>query len=117
MLVLVAEPIARYALKFGPAEYTVLMVFSLTIIGSAAGKSIIKGVIGGLLGLLFGMVGLDPIASVTRFTFGSISLSSGIDLVVMLIGSLSLSEILVQVESVARGKVDAYLPPPSLPGR
>lgn len=115
MLVLVAEPIARYALKFGPAEYTVLMVFSLTIIGSAAGKSIVKGIIGGLLGLLFGMVGLDPIATVPRFTFGSISLSSGIDLIVMLIGSLSLSEILVQVESVARGKVDAYLPPPSCP--
>lgn len=115
MLVLVAEPIARYALKFGPAEYTVLMIFSLTIIGSAAGKSITKGVIGGLLGLLFGMVGLDPIASVPRFTFGTLSLSSGIDLIVMLIGSLSLSEILIQVESVARGKVDAYLPPPKCP--
>jgi putative tricarboxylic transport membrane protein len=115
MLIMIAEPIARYALKFGPAEYTVLMIFSLTIIGSAAGKSITKGVIGGLMGLLVGVVGLDPIASVPRFTFGSISLSSGIDLIVMLIGSLSLSEILVQVESVARGKVDAYLPPPSCP--
>ncbi len=115
MLVMVAEPIARYALKFGPAEYTVLMVFSLTIIGSAAGKSIIKGFVGGLLGLLFGMVGLDSIASVTRFTFGTSSLASGIDLIVMLIGSLALSEVLVQVESVARGKVDAHLPPPKHP--
>jgi len=115
MLVMVAEPIARYALKFGPAEYTVLMVFSLTIIGSAAGKSMIKGFIGGCLGLLFGMVGLDPIASITRFTFGTVSLASGIDLIVMLIGSLALSEVLVQVESVARGKVDAHLPPPREP--
>ncbi len=115
MLVMIAEPIARYALKFGPAEYTVLMVFSLTIIGSASGKSMIKGFIGGCLGLLFGMVGLDPIASVTRFTFDTLSLSSGIDLIVMLIGSLALSEVLVQVESVARGKVDAHLPPPKEP--
>ncbi|MDT8903444.1 tripartite tricarboxylate transporter permease [Anaeroselena agilis] len=115
VLVLIAEPIARYALKFGPAEYTVLMVFSLTIIGSAAGKSVIKGFIGGLLGLLFGMVGLDSIASVTRFTFDSPNLASGIDLIVMLIGSLALSEVLVQVESVARGKVDAHLPPPRQP--
>jgi putative tricarboxylic transport membrane protein len=115
MLVMVAEPIARYALKFGPAEYTVLMVFSLTIIGSASGKSMIKGFVGGLLGLLFGMVGLDSIASVTRFTFGTSSLASGIDLIVMLIGSLALSEVLVQVESVARGKVDAHLPPPKHP--
>jgi putative tricarboxylic transport membrane protein len=115
VLILVAEPVARYALKFGPAEYTVLMVFSLTIIGSAAGKSIIKGLIGGALGLLFGMVGLDPIASVPRFTFDQPILSSGIDLVVMLIGSLAFSEVLVQIEAVAKGKVKAHLPPPQHP--
>lgn len=115
VLMLVAEPVARYALKFGPAEYTVLMVFSLTIIASAAGRSIIKGMIGGTLGLLFGMVGLDRIASVPRFTFGASSLAGGIDLIVMLIGSLALSEIFVQVESVARGKIGAHLPPPSCP--
>ncbi len=112
ILILVAAPVARYALKFGPAEYTVLMVFSLTIIGSAAGNSMTKGLIGGVLGLLFGMVGLDRIASVPRFTFGVIDLAGGIDLVVMLIGLLALSEIFVQVESVAGGKLDAHLPPP-----
>jgi putative tricarboxylic transport membrane protein len=115
VLILVAEPIARYALKFGPAEYTVLMVFSLTIIASASGSSIIKGLIGGCLGLLFGMVGLDRIASVPRFTFGIVDLAGGIDLVVMLIGLLALSEIFVQVESVARGKIDAHLPPSKNP--
>lgn len=115
ILILVAEPIARYALKFGPGEYTVLMIFSLTIIGSAAGKSITKGLIGGILGLLFGMVGLDPIYSVPRFTFKLPFLSSGISLVVMLIGSLAVSEILKQVESVARGRIQAHLPPPSCP--
>lgn len=115
VLVLVAQPVARYALKFGPAEYTVLMIFSLTIIGSAAGKSIKKGMIGGFLGLLFGMVGLDRISSVPRFTFGKVSLAGGIDLIVMLIGLLALSEILIQVESVARGKIDAHLPSPKCP--
>jgi putative tricarboxylic transport membrane protein len=35
------------------------MLFSLTIIASAAGKSMIKGLIGGALGLLFGCVGMD----------------------------------------------------------
>lgn len=115
VLVLIAEPIARYALKFGPAEYTVLMVFSLTIIASASGKSLIKGLTGGCLGLLFGMVGIDRIASVPRFTFGIIDLAGGIDLVVMLIGMLALSEVFVQLESVAWGKMDAYLPPPQHP--
>lgn len=115
VLVTVAEPIARYALKFGPAEYAVLMIFSLTIIGTASGKSIIKGLIGGVLGLLFGMVGLDPVTSMPRFTLGIPFLSSGINLVVMLIGSLAISEIFMQVETVAKGRVNAHLPPPGCP--
>lgn len=113
VLIIIAEPIARYALKFGPAEYTVLMIFSLTIIGSASGKSILKGCIGGLLGLLFGMVGLDVITSTPRFTFDQPFLASGINLVVLLIGALACSEIFVQVESIARGKVTGHLPPPA----
>ncbi len=113
VLITIAEPIARYALKFGPAEYTVLMVFSLTIIGSASGDSIIKGMIGGILGLFFGIVGLDLFLSVPRFTFGITYLSSGINLIVMLIGALAFSEILIQLESVARGKTSGHLPPPS----
>ncbi|MBA7568768.1 hypothetical protein ES695_19310 [Candidatus Atribacteria bacterium 1244-E10-H5-B2] len=47
VLILVAEPIARFALEFGPSEYTVIMIFSLTMISSVAGKSMIKGLIGG----------------------------------------------------------------------
>ncbi len=113
VLITVAEPIARYALKFGPAEYAVLMVFSLTIIGSASGDSIIKGMIGGILGLFFGIVGLDLFLSTPRFTFGVSYLSGGINLIVMLIGALAFSEILIQIESVARGKTSGHLPPPS----
>lgn len=114
VLISVAEPIARYALNFGPPEYAVLMVFSLTIIGSASGDSILKGMIGGILGLLFGVVGLDLFMSVPRFTFGVSYLSGGINLIVMLIGALAFSEILVQVESVARGKTSGHLPPPAV---
>lgn len=113
ILIVVAEPIAKYALKFGPAEYTVLMVFSLTIIASAAGRSLTKGLIGGALGLLFGCVGIDMGFTIPRFTFGVMKLSSGIDLVVMLIGCLAVSQILKQVEDVARGNKKAHLPQPS----
>jgi putative tricarboxylic transport membrane protein len=113
VLISVAEPIARYALKFGPAEYAVLMVFSLTIIGSASGDSIIKGMIGGVFGLLFGIVGLDLFLSTPRFTFGVTYLAGGLNLIVMLIGLLAFSEILIQIESIARGKTTGHLPPPS----
>ena len=59
ILVIIAQPIAKVALKFGPAEYAVLMLFSLTIIASAAGKSLTKGLLGGCIGLFFGCVGMD----------------------------------------------------------
>jgi len=111
ILILVAAPIAKFALKFGPGEYTVLMMFSLTIIGSAAGKSVVKGLMGGALGLLFSMVGLDPIAGIPRLTFSIPKLTGGIDLVVMLIGLLAVSEIFVQIEKIARGNIHAHLPP------
>ena len=111
ILILIAQPIAKYALKFGPAEYSVLMLFSLSIIASAAGKSMAKGLIGGCIGLIFGCVGMDPSYTIPRLTFGVLKLSSGIDLVVMLIGALALGEILSQVESVASGNTSAQLPP------
>lgn len=111
ILTFVAEPIAKYALKFGPGEYTVLMIFAMTIIASAAGTSMIRGLIAGFLGMLFGCVGFDIVESIPRFSFGSLKLSSGLDTVVVLIGALALSEILVQVEGVARGKKNAHLPP------
>lgn len=111
VLIVVAQPIAKYALNFGPAEYAVLMIFALTIIASAAGKSMIKGLLAGCVGLMFGCVGMDMSYTIPRLTFGVLKLSSGIDLVVMLIGFLALSEVLKQVESVARGNTKAHLPP------
>ena len=111
VLILIAQPIAKYALKFGPAEYTILMIFSLSIIASAAGRSMVKGLIGGCIGLIFGCVGMDSVYTIPRLNFGILKLSSGIDLVVMLIGALALGEILKQVESIARGNTSAHLPP------
>jgi len=116
VLILIAEPIARFALKFGPAEYTLIIVFSLTIIGSVAGKSMVKGLIGGVLGLLFSVVGSDPISSTPRLTFNLNPVLGGINLVVMLIGLLAVSQIFLQIEQNigTKGiKVNAHhLPPP-----
>lgn len=112
ILILVAGPISTIALSFGPAEYAVLMLFSLTIIASAAGRSLTKGLIGGALGLLFGCVGMDSGWSTPRFSFGFMKLTGGIDLVVMLIGALAMSALLVQLESVAHGNISANLPAP-----
>ncbi len=115
LLVLIAEPVAQYALKFGAPEYTILMLFALTIIASASGESMIKGLMAGTLGLLLGSIGMDPVETIPRLTFGSLNLSSGIDVVTMLIGSLALAEIFSQIETFHKRETSVLLPPPSCP--
>ena len=53
-----------------------------------------KGLMAGCIGLLVGCVGLDSGYTIPRLTFGVLKLSSGIDLVVLLIGFLAVSEVL-----------------------
>jgi len=102
VLLTVAAPIAAIALKLGPPEFAMLVLFSLTIVGSLSRGSMLKGLASGLLGLTATMIGLDPILTTSRYTFGSINLDRGIKLLPLLIGLLALGEIFVQLEEVAR---------------
>lgn len=111
VLCLITEPISRFALKVGPSEYTVLMIFALTIIASASGRSLCKGLIGGMFGLLFGTVGMDKGYTIPRLSFGVNKLTSGIELVVMMIGLLAMSEIFKQIENVRENANAPQLPP------
>ena len=59
---------------------------------------------------------MDPICSTPRLTFNLPTLLGGIDLVVMLIGLLAVSEVFLQTEkfiSIKGFTAKAYLPPPS----
>lgn len=94
ILSLLAPPIAEFALRFGPAEYFALSIFGLVIIASVASGSMIKGLIAGLLGLFAATVGMDPITGVPRFTFGELSLLTGISLLPALIGLFAVSQLI-----------------------
>ncbi|WP_053362535.1 tripartite tricarboxylate transporter permease [Bacillus sp. FJAT-27251] len=102
ILLLLAPPIADFALNFGPPEYFALAVFGLSIIAGISSKSVTKGLIMGCLGMLVSTVGIDPIDGVTRFEFGTSFLISGIDLVPALIGLFAISEIFNQIEKRAK---------------
>jgi len=110
-LLFIAPLLARIALRFGPPEYFAIIVFSLTIIGSVSGKSLLKGLITGTVGLLLSTIGLCPISGTSRFCFDNINLSSGLSIIAMLIGIFALSEVMFQAESAIRQKGQvAYLP-------
>jgi len=98
VLIFSAGALATVALKASPVETFALLVLSLTIIGSAAGKSMLKGLITAVLGLVFGFVGVDPLQGTERFVFGSMELSAGVGFLPLLIGLFAVSEVIVQTE-------------------
>ncbi|MFH5821215.1 tripartite tricarboxylate transporter permease [Georgenia sp. AZ-5] len=97
LFILVARPVADFALKFGPAEMFALVLFGLTIMISIASKSILKGLIAGLFGLIIAVIGRDPITGDARFTFASNDLSSGLEFIAVIIGLFGIAEVLDQM--------------------
>ena len=91
-LTLLSPQIATIALEFGSPEYFALAVFGLSIIASVSGDSLVKGVISGLLGMLLATVGLGPVISYPRFTFGTEALTSGIQFIAVMIGLFGVAE-------------------------
>lgn len=102
-LLLLGPPIAKIALKFGPAEYATLSMLGLVLIVSVSRQSLAKGLISGGLGLLVSTIGLDQVVAYPRFCFGNINLMAGIDLVPALIGMFSISQVYMVMET-ATGK-------------
>lgn len=93
-LILLAAPIAAYALRFGPPEFFALITFSLTIIAGVAGRSLMKGFIAGGLGLAAATIGMDSVYGSTRFAFDNVNLMGGLNFIPVLIGLFAVPEIL-----------------------
>jgi putative tricarboxylic transport membrane protein len=85
-LLLLAPPLAKVALAFGPVEYFWLAVFGLTLISAIAEGALAKGMIGAGFGLLLSCVGVAQISAATRFTFGFNTMLGGVNAVSGLIG-------------------------------
>src|SRR5690554_4577131 len=66
-LIFFAAYLAKIALNFGPLEYFWLICFSLTIIVSVSGSSVIKGLIAAFLGIIVSTIGLFAIPEVIDF--------------------------------------------------
>ena len=98
-LMLVAPPLAKFALSFSSPEYFALMTLGLAMVVLLAGRSMVKALLAALVGLWIGSVGTDLFSTTSRFTFGRMELLSGIDFVVVAIGIFALGEVLSNIES------------------
>lgn len=97
MLAVLALPISRLALQFGPPEYATLMILGLTLAAGLLGSSIVKGLIMVVFGLMLSQIGTDPALGVTRLTFGNVNLLDGIPILAIIMGFYGLSDVLLSV--------------------
>jgi putative tricarboxylic transport membrane protein len=104
-LMLFAPTLAKFALRFGPPEFFSLAMMSLTLITYVSKGSLVKSLIMACVGITMGMVGMDPITSRTRFTFGVSFLADGFELVYVAMGLFGLSEVLVNLGETMKQEV------------
>ncbi|MEA5033256.1 MAG: tripartite tricarboxylate transporter permease, partial [Sphaerochaeta sp.] len=94
VMVVLSPTLAIFTLKFGPWEYFSVTFFALTLISTLTGKSVVKGLLSALFGMMVATIGLSPIDSAKRYTFGSLQLTSGFHLLIVLVGLYAISEVL-----------------------
>jgi putative tricarboxylic transport membrane protein len=103
-LMLLAPPLAKAALAFGPPEYFALVVLGLTAL-AAVGSSVLKGLVTGVAGLLLGTIGIDPQVGVARFDFGQVWLLDGVEFIVLTVALFGIGEVLATCHMGSVGKI------------
>jgi len=97
-LMLIATPLARMALKFGPPEYFALICTAFVLLAYLAQGSTLKALMMALVGVLIGCVGLDLVTGLPRFTLGIDNLAGGVEIIPILMGFFGVTEILENLE-------------------
>jgi putative tricarboxylic transport membrane protein len=115
LIALVGPTLGEWALKFGSAEYTSLMLMALVASAVMSQGDAAKGLAMVVLGLLIGVVGVDINSGMARYSFGIPELTDGIGFTVIAVGLFAVAEIVVNLESrepreVYAGRVTGLMP-------
>ncbi len=97
IMLLFAPSLSKVALKIQSAEYFALTLLGIATIASIGSKNLAKALIMACLGIVIALIGMDPMAGVTRMTFGKVELLSGVPFIPIMIGAFALAEVLKQV--------------------
>ena len=108
-LAMVAIPLARFALGFGPAEFFALMVMGLCLVVGMAGKNLAAALLMTVFGLMLAMIGIDPVRGAPRFTGGIPELFDGVGFIPVAMGLFGIAELLLAAEQKHGHAVKATL--------
>ena len=104
-LMVLAPPLAEFALRFGPPENFALLVLGLLVLAFMSGGSMAKALAMAALGLLLGMVGIDTMTGFFRFHYGILELGDGIGVVPTAVGLFGISEILLSAGKTTKAEI------------
>ena len=105
VLTLIAPPLANFALRFGPPEYTSLLVVGLIFLAYMSSTSLPRTLLMAVIGLLLGMIGIDNMTGHFRYAFDIPELGDGIGIVPVAVGLFGLGEILSTPSATVVGRV------------
>ena len=112
ILLVLAEPIANFAIKLGPPEMLIVSIWGLTLIARLRGRHLSRGLLAGVFGLLLGTVGMSA-QGAARGTFGIPDLLDGVPFVPAIVGLFAAAELFnlvgrdFIVDDMTRRRVDA----------
>ena len=105
-LMLLAPPLSKVTLLFGPSEVFWVAVFGLASIIFLLGGNPVKGLISAFFGVFVSVIGSDPIYGNDRFTFGQLEILDGIHIVILLVGLYALPPVVDLLETPLKTGVD-----------
>ena len=106
-LTVVAPPLANFALRFGPPEYTALLVLGLIFLAYMSSTALVRTLLMACTGLLLGCIGIDVMTGHFRYSFDIKELGDGIGIVPVAVGLFGLGEILSTPSKTVTDKVVA----------
>ncbi len=98
MVTFLAPLVAKFALKFGPAEFFSVQFLTFCSFVGMSGARPFKTIAAMMLGFALGAVGTDTVTGQLRLTFGQQELLRGFDFLVAVIGLFGVGEILATME-------------------
>ncbi len=99
VLAALAPALGEVALKFGPADYTALMLFGFVCVSFVTTGSLLDGLAMCMVGVLLGQIGTDVNSGMQRYTLGLPFLVDGVGLVSVALGCFGIAEITKNLDS------------------